>query len=136
MDFHYLYDLVMSGIEDKLFDLFHDPLSSCLMPMLYQWIDSQSPEKLSFIPHALRMFYSNGFEENDTHRRWSGLWRKQFKLRLYDRTFISLNKLRPRLTFQNLKRYSVRFAPVNLYMSTLNWLMPERVAEKSKANHA
>ena len=30
----------------------------------------------------------------------------------------------------------MRFAPVNLYMSTLNWLMPERVAEKGKANHA
>jgi DNA primase catalytic subunit len=89
-----------------------------------------------FTPHALRRFYTKGFEENDIHRRWAGLWLKQFKVRLYDGTFISLNKLRPRFSFQSLKRYSVRFAPVNLYMSALNWLMPERVAEKSKANHA
>ena len=89
-----------------------------------------------FIPHALRRFYAQGFEKTDAHRRWPGLWRKQFKIRLYDETFISLNKLRPRFSFQSLKRYSVRFAPVNLYMSALNWLMPERVAEKEKANHA
>ena len=89
-----------------------------------------------FTTQALRRFYAKGFEETDAHRRWVGLWRKQIKLRLHDGTFISLNKLRPRFSFQSLRRYSVRFTPVNLYMSVLNWLMPERVAEKGKANHA
>jgi hypothetical protein len=28
----------------------------------------------------------------------------------------------------------VSFAPLNLYVSALNWLMPERVSEKGKAN--
>jgi hypothetical protein len=82
----------------------------------------------------LRRFYSKGFEETDTHRRWAGLWQKQFKARLHDETFISLNKLRPRFSFQSLRRYSVSFAPLNLYVSALNWLMPERVSEKGKAN--
>ena len=89
-----------------------------------------------FTSFALRRFYAKGFEETDAHRRWVGLWRKQLKVRLCDGTFISLNKLRPRFRFQSLKRYSVRFAPVNIYVSALNWLMPERVAEKGKANHA
>jgi hypothetical protein len=30
-----------------------------------------------FTTHALRRFYAKGFEETDTHRRWTGLWRKQ-----------------------------------------------------------
>jgi hypothetical protein len=55
-----------------------------------------------FIPHALRRFYTKGFEETDAHRRWPGLWRKQFKLRLYDGALISLNKFRSRFSFQNL----------------------------------
>ena len=67
----------------------------------------------------MRRFYSKGFEETDTHRRWAGLWQKQFKARLHDETFISLNKLRPRFSFQSLRRYSVRFAPLNLYMSAI-----------------
>ena len=40
------------------------------------------------------------------------------------------------LSFQSIKRYSVRFAPVNLYVSALNWLMPERVTGKGKEKHA
>ena len=40
------------------------------------------------------------------------------------------------LSFQSLKRYSTRFAPVNLYMSALNWLMPERVADKPSSGVA
>jgi hypothetical protein len=52
-----------------------------------------------FIPHALRRFYANGFEETDAHLRWTGLWRKQLKLRLCDGAFISLNRLRPRFSF-------------------------------------
>lgn len=89
-----------------------------------------------FLPHALRRFYSGGFEETEAHRRWAGLWNKQIKLRLYDDAFINLNKLKPDFNFKSLKRYSTRFAPKNLYMSVLNWLMPERVSEKKKANHA
>ena len=79
-----------------------------------------------FIPHALRRFYSQGFEETDTHRRWPGLWMKQFKARLSDGSFISLSKLRPRFSFQSLRRYSVRFAPARAnitffsYHSTLS----------------
>jgi hypothetical protein len=107
------------------------------VPRLYQRTSAPPPEKLRpFTTFALRRFYASGFEETDAHRRWAGLWRKQLKLRLSDGAFISLNKLRPRFSFQSLRRYSVRFAPVNLYMSALNWLMPERVAEKGKANNA
>jgi hypothetical protein len=47
-----------------------------------------------------------------------------------------LNRLTTELTRARLRKYSVRFAPTNLYMSVLNWLTPERVGEKSQANHA
>ena len=45
----------------------------------------------SFTPPALRRFYAKGFEENEAHRRWSGLWCKQFKLRLHERVAVKIS---------------------------------------------
>jgi hypothetical protein len=84
----------------------------------------------------VRRFYAYGFNESQVHIIWSHIWSKQFKIRLRDDRFLSLNRLRDRFSFQFLKRYCVYFTPVNLYLSVLNWLMPERVAEKSRANMA
>jgi hypothetical protein len=68
-----------------LFALYHDPLSFQHVPRLYQRTSPPPPEKLRpFTTHALRRFYAKGFDETDTQRRWAGLWRKQFKLRLGD----------------------------------------------------
>jgi hypothetical protein len=87
-------------------------------------------------PEKVQRFYAYGFNESDAHRAWSRLWAKQFKIRAMNGNFVSLNKLRNRFSFQALKRYCVYFTPANLYMSVLEWLMPERVAEKSRANRA
>ena len=35
-----------------------------------------------------------------------------------------------------LRKLSVKYAPYHLYMFVLNYLMPERVGEKSEANRA
>lgn len=87
-------------------------------------------------PNHIRRFYVKRFEENDLFHSWPQLWMKQYKLRLHDNTFLKLNQRRERLDYPSLKRYAIHYAPVNIYMSLLNWLMPERVAEKSKANRA
>ena len=49
---------------------------------------------------------------------------------------MSLNRLRPRYGFRSLKKALIHYAPANIYMSALNWLMPERVGKKAKGNHA
>lgn len=84
----------------------------------------------------IRRFYLSGFQEELIHRAWPRLYSKQFKIRTHDNTFISLNRFRDRYSFRALKKACIHFTPVNLYMSVLNWLMPERVGTKSKANKA
>lgn len=84
----------------------------------------------------IRRFYLGGFEGKMIHRAWPHLWSKQFKIRTHNDSFIKLNRFRDRLNFKSLKRFCVHFVPQNLYMSALNWLMPERVGEKGKANCA
>ena len=67
---------------------------------------------------------------------WSLISKKQIKIRTNDKRFISLNKIRSRLNSRSLTRYLIHYAPINVYASILDWSMPERVGEKSKANRA
>jgi hypothetical protein len=85
-------------------------------------------------PYQIRQFYLRGFKPhlND----WPRIWNKQFKAKALEGHFIKLNGNRRRLNFRSLLSYSVELAPVHLYMSVLNWLMPERVGKKSSANGA
>lgn len=82
----------------------------------------------------IRQFYLKGFME--TFQEWPGVWRKQFKIRMEDGSFMKLNTLRSRLNLKSLIGYCVRYPPVNLYFSVLNWMMPERVGKKRSANRA
>ena len=80
--------------------------------------------------HQIRQFYLRGF--NDC----PDISRKQVKIRTNDQRFITLNKSRPRINKRSLRRTLIHHAPINAYASILDWLMPERVSEKSKANRA
>jgi hypothetical protein len=68
---------------------------------------------------------------------WPKLWAKQFRIRTSGNTFITLNRKRRRLNFNSLHGFCVEYAPVNVYMSVINWLMPDRVSDKhsSRAAH-
>jgi hypothetical protein len=81
-------------------------------------------------------YYREVFQEQGWHQRWKGLWRKQYKLRLSDGRFLALNKLRPQLTFNSLKKYLIQFAPINVYQSVLNWLPPSHLSYKNKSHPA
>jgi len=87
-------------------------------------------------PHQIRQFYLQGFKETASIEDWPGVWRKQFKIRSHEGHFMKLNRLRNRLNFKSLLGFCVRYTPLNLYMSALNWLMPERVGRKGRANGA
>ena len=80
-------------------------------------------------PEQIRRFYLQ-WVSSDVHNTWPNLWNKQFKIRTLGETFISLNKHRNRLAFSSLRRLCYEYAPRSVYMSVLNWQMPERVAEK------
>jgi len=87
-------------------------------------------------PHQIRQVYLRGFKETVVLDEWPGVWRKQFKIRTLEGRFIKLNRLRNRLNLRSLLGLCVRYTPLHLYMSALNWLMPERVGRKSRANGA
>jgi DNA primase catalytic subunit len=84
----------------------------------------------------IRQFYLQGFKETAKLENWSSIWRKQFRIRTRLGYFLKLNRFRPRLNLKHLLGFCIRYAPMNLYMSTLNWLMPERVGRKRTANRA
>ena len=84
----------------------------------------------------IRNFYRNGFKEDPIHRIWPRLWNKHFRFETRAGYFIKANRFQDRLNFKTLRRLCRNYAPPHLYMSVLNWLMPERVGEKRKAKHA
>ena len=86
--------------------------------------------------NQIRRFYLQGFQKEEYLRDWPHLWRKHYRLRFDDRRFLKLNNLRPRLNFRSLIRYCIHFAPRHVYMSVLDYLMPERVGSKDKLNRA
>jgi hypothetical protein len=46
--------------------------------------------------------------------------------------FVSLNRFHNRIGFNKLREHCIKFKPLHTYMSILNWLMPERVGEKTE----
>lgn len=84
-------------------------------------------------PELINRFYSNW----EGAPSWPRLWAKQFRIRTSGNTFITLNRKRRRLNSPSLRGFCVDYAPVNVYMSVINWLMPERVTDKhsSRAAH-
>ena len=89
---------------------------------------------LSF--QAISNFYKNGFLKGSELGSWPRLWNKQFRMETRKGDFIKLNRFRSRFNFKVLRHFCQSYAPKHLYMTVLDWLMPERVGEKRKANRA
>jgi DNA primase catalytic subunit len=66
--------------------------------------------------------------------QWN-LSRKHVRIQTLDGRFIKLNRFRSRLNPRTLREFCVTFAPAHVYCSVLDWLFPERVGKKYKANH-
>ena len=62
--------------------------------------------------------------------------RKHVRVVLANGTYIKLNRYRNRLNARNIKNLCVKFAPIHVYFSVLDWLFPERVGKKSRASRA
>ena len=80
----------------------------------------------------------SGFYVN-SHMTLPGLWnpsRKHVRIQMLNGRFVKLNKFENRLNPRELKEYCVTLQPLHLYFSVLNWLFPERVGKKYKANYA
>jgi len=65
-----------------------------------------------------------------------GLRDKDFRIVTPSGRFLKLNKIRNRLNVRELRNLCIRYAPIHVYFSVLDWLFPERVGKKYKANYA
>ena len=82
---------------------------------------------------GIRDFYRNA--PLDIPACWN-LSRKHFRVVLRDRRFYKLNKLWNRINTRELRHLCTKFAPYHVYMTVLDWLFPQRVGDKRKANKA
>jgi len=87
------------------------------------------------------MFYASEIREYYEHSplRIAGFWnlsRKHIRIAICNGRFLKLNKFRNRLSIRELRYFLLKYAPVHVYMSVLDWLFPERVGRKRKANRA
>jgi hypothetical protein len=80
--------------------------------------------QLVLFQEQIQRFYFQ-WTPSKVHHDWGNLWNKQFKIRTLDDKFINLNRIRSRLGFDSLRRFCLELAPRNVYMSVLNWHMPE-----------
>lgn len=64
------------------------------------------------------------------------LSRKHIRAVLDNGSYIKLNRYRNRLNVRSVKGLCWKYAPIHVYFSVLNWLFPERVGRKCKANRA
>jgi hypothetical protein len=67
--------------------------------------------------------------------KWK-LQRKHIRIQTSDRKFIKLNKFENRINSSELGDFCVRFSPAHVYFSVLDFLFPERVGKKNRANFA
>jgi len=68
-----------------------------------------------------------------------GFWnlsRKHVRVQTLDGRFVKLNRFENRLNPRELQEYCVTLQPSHVYFSILDWLFPERVGKKHKANNA
>jgi hypothetical protein len=74
----------------------------------------------------------------DNLLRVPGIWnlsRKHFRVSLHDGRFVKLNHFENRLNERDLRFYCYKLKPMHVYFSVLNWLFPERVGKKYKAEY-
>jgi hypothetical protein len=67
--------------------------------------------------------------------KWK-LRRKHIRIQTLDKKFIKLNQFENRIKARELNDFCVRFSPSHVYFSGLDYLFPERVGKKNKANFA
>ena len=82
----------------------------------------------------IRAFYGSG-HVFQVPSPWN-LSRKHFRIETLNRRFVKLNRFENRVNANELRKFCVRYAPCHVYMSALDWLFPERVGKKRKANRA
>ena len=80
---------------------------------------------------AIQRYYQE-WNEPELYHDWDGLWRKQIKIESIDNRFIALNKMTSRLNFRKLKSYAIRFTPIHIYASVMEYLRPEKVLSKDR----
>lgn len=81
----------------------------------------------------VRAFYNKVTPE---FPRWVRAGRKHYRIELWNGRFLKLNRFENRIQPYELRRYLIRYAPKHAYMSVLDWLFPERVGGRGKANSA
>jgi DNA primase catalytic subunit len=84
-------------------------------------------------PWRISRFYINS--ELGVPKMWN-LTRKHVRIQLSNGRFIKVNKFRNRLNERELRSCCIKFSPIHVYFSVLNWLFPERVGKKYKARYA
>lgn len=67
--------------------------------------------------------------------KWN-LSRKHIRIETMNHKFMKLNKFENRLNTRELQKYCVKYKPLHVYMSVLDWLFPERVGKKYKGQYA
>jgi len=82
---------------------------------------------------AISNFYTKHFL--DIPRKWS-LSRKHIRVQTLDNKFVKLNKFESRINPNELRNICIKFSRAHVYFSVLNYLFPERVGKKYKANYA
>jgi hypothetical protein len=84
-------------------------------------------------PWRIRRFYLNASLE--VPKMWN-LSRKHVRIQIPNGRFLKLNKFHNRLNERELRGCCTKFSPLHVYFSVLDWLFPERVGKKYKANYA
>jgi DNA primase catalytic subunit len=84
-------------------------------------------------PQRIRYFYINS--KLEVPKIWR-LSRKHIRIQVPDGRFIKLNRFRNRLNEREIRSFCIKFSPIHVYFSALNWLFPERVGKKYKARYA
>jgi DNA primase catalytic subunit len=83
----------------------------------------------------IKRFYEN-WEMRSVHREWPHFFRKEFRIKTLKGNTLQLNRLRSRLNFRVLKELCIRFLPVHIYQSVLNYASAERVSSEKKSSKA
>jgi DNA primase catalytic subunit len=84
-------------------------------------------------PWEIRAFYRNAGLQ--IPQFWK-IGRKRFRIETLNHRFVKLNRFKGRMNPRALRGLCVKYAPVHTYFSVLDWLFPERVGKKYRANRA
>jgi hypothetical protein len=81
----------------------------------------------------VRAYYRNAVLH--VPRLWN-ISRKHVRIETLNHRFVKLNRFENRINTRELRGYCIKYAPLHVYFSVLDWLFPERVGRKYKARYA